>query len=52
MPELESASNIGKERVMGKQGCGTNDNGDRQCAFCGENDLIFEETLFLHNDIH
>ena len=36
-----SNNNIGRDRVMGKHGVGTiNDNGERLCQFCEENNMV------------
>ena len=46
-------NNIGRDRVMGKHGIGTiNDNGERLCHFCEENNMVIRGTLFQHRDIH
>ena len=46
-------NNIGWDRVMGKHGIGTiNDNGERLCHFCEENNMVIGGTLFQHRDIH
>ena len=46
-------NNIGRDRVMGKHGIGTmNDNGERLCHFCEENNMVIGGTLFQHRDIH
>ena len=38
---------IGRDRVMGKHGIGTmNDNGERLCHFCEENNMVIGGTLF------
>ena len=38
---------------MGKYGIGTsNDNGERLCHFCEENNMVIGGTLFQHRDIH
>ena len=45
--------NTGRDRVMGKHGIGTiNDNGERLCHFCEENNMVIGGTLFQHRDIH
>ena len=45
--------NEGRERVIGKNGYGIiNDNGERLCSFCEENDLVVGGSLFPHKDIH
>ena len=47
------SNNTGRDRVMGKYGIGTiNDNGERLCHFCDENDMFIGGTLFEHKDIH
>ena len=47
------SNNTGRDRVMGKYGIGTiNDNGERLCHFCDENDMVIGGTLFEHKDIH
>ena len=46
-------NNIGRDRVMGTHGIGTiNDNGERLCHFCDENNMVIGGTLFQHRDIH
>ena len=46
-------NNIGRDRVMGKHGIGTiNDNGERLCHFCDENNMVIGGTLFQHRDVH
>ena len=46
-------NNIGRDRVMEKHGIGTiNDNGERLCHFCEENNMVIRGTLFQHRDIH
>ncbi|XP_056016894.1 uncharacterized protein LOC130053576 [Ostrea edulis] len=38
---------------MGQQGIGEcNNNGERLCTFCQENDLVIGGTIFMHKDIH
>ena len=45
--------NSGRERVLGRNGYGIiNDNGDRLCSFCEENDLVVGGSVFEHRDIH
>ncbi|XP_056021988.1 craniofacial development protein 2-like [Ostrea edulis] len=45
--------NQGKETIMGQQGIGEcNNNGERLCTFCQENDLVIGGTIFMHKDIH
>ena len=45
--------NIGVERIMGNNGCGTcNENGNLLIEFCGLNDLVIGGTLFQHKEIH
>ena len=46
-------NNEGKERVMGKQGCGIiNGNGSRLVNFCEDNNLVIGGTIFQHKNIH
>ena len=46
-------NNIGRDRVMGKHGIGTiNDNGERLCHFCEENNKVIGGILFQQRDIH
>ena len=46
-------NNTGRRRVMGKRGIGTiNDNGERLCHFCDENNMVIGGTLFQHRDNH
>ena len=46
-------NNIGRDRVMGKHGIGTiNDNEERLCHFCEENNMVIGGTLFQHRDVH
>ena len=46
-------NNIGRHHVMGKHGIGTiNDNGERLCHFCDENNMVIGGTLFQQGDIH
>ena len=46
-------NNIGRDGVMGKHGIGTiNDNGERLCHFCDENNMVIGGTLFQHRVIH
>jgi hypothetical protein len=45
--------NVGKEQVMGKQGCGIiNDNGNRLVNFWEENNLVIGGTMFNHKGIY
>ena len=45
-------NNIGRDRLMGKHGKGNiNDNGERLCHFCEENNMVIGGTLFQHRDI-
>ncbi|XP_071153590.1 craniofacial development protein 2-like [Mytilus edulis] len=47
------SDNIGVERIMGNNGCGTcKENGNLLIEFCGLNDLVIGGTMFQHNDIH
>ena len=46
-------NNTGRDRVMGKHGIGTiNDNGERLCHFCDENNMVIGGTLFRYRNIH
>ena len=46
-------NNVGRDRVMGKHGIGTiNDNGERLCHFCDEDNMVIGGTLFQHRDNH
>ena len=46
-------NNICRDLGMGKYGIGTiNDNGERLCHFCEENNMVLGGTLFQHRDIH
>ena len=43
----------GRDPVMGKYGIGTiNDNGERLCHCCDENNMVIGGTLFQHRDVH
>lgn len=45
--------NKDRERVMGRHVCGIiNNNGERLCDFCQENNLVVGGTLFQHKNIH
>ena len=45
--------NTGKERAMGTQGFGCdNNNGERLSDLCVESRLVIGGTLFMHRDIH
>ena len=47
------SDNVGRERTMGNQGCGTmNENGEKLCDFCGLSNVMIGGTLFAHKDIH
>ena len=47
------SDNVGRERIMGSQGCGTmNENGEMLSDFCGLNNMVIGGTLFAHKDIH
>ena len=46
-------SNEGREKTMGKNGCGEmNENGERLADICGLNDLVIGGTIFEHKEIH
>ena len=46
-------SNVGREKTMGKNGCGEmNENGERLADICDLNDLVVGGTIFGHKQIH
>ena len=46
-------SNEGREKTMGKNGCGKmNENGERLADICGLNDLVIGGTIFEDKEIH
>ena len=46
-------SNEGREKTMGKNGCGEmNENGERLADICGLNVLVIGGTIFEHKEIH
>ena len=46
-------SNKGREKTMGKNGCGEmNENGERLADICGLNDLVIGGTIFVYKEIH
>ena len=46
-------SNEGREKTMGKNGCGEmNENGERLADICGLNDLVVGGIIFEHKQIH
>ncbi len=47
------SNNSGREQVMGKHGLGViNDNGERFCELCTNNNLVIGGTIFPHKRIH
>ena len=47
------ADNTGRERAMGKHGCGViNENGERLVDFCLNNNCVIGGTIFPHKTIH
>jgi len=52
MDDLNAKVKMNFERVMGRQGCGLqNDNGERLVDWCSFNNMIIGGTLFLHRNI-
>ena len=47
------AENVGRERALGKHGCGKmNENGERLADFCLSNNCVIGGTIFPHKNIH
>ena len=47
------SDNVGYERGMGRNGCGSmNENGEYFTEFGGNNNLVVGGTLFQHKEIH